>query len=78
MVKPFGIRKRNAKDEGGDGLIMSSYYTAAQLEAMRKARLKQELSDTIQKLKEQLQTEHSNNAQIASSTNIEISVFQRS
>ena len=54
---------------------MSSYYTAAQLEAMRKARLKQELSDTIQKLKEQLQTEHSNNAQIASSTNIEISVF---
>ncbi len=54
---------------------MSSYYTAAQLEAMRKARLKQELSDTIQKLKEQLQTEHSNNAQIASSANIEISVF---
>ena len=75
MVKPFGIRKRNAKDEGGDGLIMSSYYTAAQLEAMRKARLKQELSDTIQKLKEQLQTEHSNNAQISSSENIEISVF---
>ena len=75
MVKPFGIRKRNAKDEGDDGLIMSSYYTAAQLEAMRKARLKQELSDTIQKIKEQLQTEHSNNVQISSSANIEISVF---
>ena len=54
---------------------MSSYYTAAQLEAMRKARLKQDLSDAIRKLTEQLQTEHSNNAQVSSSQNIEISVF---
>ena len=54
---------------------MSSYYTAAQIEAMRKARLKQKLSDSIQRLKEQLQTEHSNNVQVSSSANIEISVF---
>ena len=54
---------------------MSSYYTAAQLEAMRKARLKQELSDAIQRLKEQLQTEHSNNVKMSSSENVEMSVF---
>ena len=54
---------------------MSSYYTSAQLEARRRAQLKQELTDAIQKLKEQLQTEHSNNAHISSSSNIEVSVF---
>lgn len=54
---------------------MSSSYTLAQLEAMRKAKLKQELSDTIQKLTEQLQTEHSNTVQMSSSSNIELSVF---
>lgn len=54
---------------------MSSYYTAAQLEAMRKAQLKKDLSDAIQKLKEQLQTEHSNDVQMTSSANVEISVF---
>lgn len=54
---------------------MSSYYTAAQLEAMRKARLKQDLSDNIQKLKDQLKTEHSNSAQISYASNIELSVF---
>lgn len=54
---------------------MSSYYTTAQLEAMRKARLKQELSDALQRLKEQLQTEHSNNVKISSGENVEISVF---
>ena len=54
---------------------MSSYYTSAQLEARRRAQLKQELTDAFQKLKEQLQTEHSNNAHISSSSNIEVSVF---
>ena len=55
---------------------MSSYYTAAQLEAMRKERLKQDMSDAIQKIKEQLQTEHSNNVYIVESSNIELSVFE--
>lgn len=54
---------------------MSSYYTTAQLEAMRKARLKQELADSIQKLKEQMRIEHANNVQITGSSNIETTVF---
>lgn len=54
---------------------MSSYYTTAQLEAMRKARLKQELADSIQKLKEQLRVEHANNVQMTVGSNIEMSVF---
>lgn len=53
---------------------MSSYYTTVQLEAMRKARLKQELADCIQSLKKQLQTEHKNNVQMTSSSNIETNV----
>lgn len=54
---------------------MSSYYTTAQLEAMRKARLKQELADSIQRLKEQLQIEHKNNVQMTAGSNIETTVF---
>lgn len=58
---------------------MSSYYTTAQLEAMRKARLKQELADkladSIQKLKEQLQAEHKNKVQMNAGANIETTVF---
>ena len=54
---------------------MSSYYTTAQLEAMRKARLKQELADSIQRLKAQLQCEHANNVQVTAGSNIEMSVF---
>ena len=54
---------------------MSSYYTTAQLEAMRKERLKKDLSDAIQKIREQLQTEHDNTVQVVSSSNIELSVF---
>ena len=53
---------------------MSSYYTTAQLEAMRKARLKQELTDSIQRLKEQLQIEHKNNVQMTGGSNIETTV----
>ncbi len=54
---------------------MSSYYTTAELEAMRKARLKKELADSIQKLKEQLQQEHGTSAQVVPGTNIETTVF---
>ena len=53
---------------------MSSYYTTAQLETMRKARLKQELADSIQRLKEQLQTEHINCVQLTTGANIETTV----
>lgn len=53
---------------------MSSYYTAARLAAMRKERLKQELADAVQKVKEQLQVEHSNDVGLFSGQNIEISV----
>lgn len=54
---------------------MSSYYTTAQLEAMRKARLKQELADSIQRLKEQMQIEHENNVKISAGANIETTMF---
>lgn len=53
---------------------MSSYYTTAQLEAMRKAQLKQALADSIQGLKEQLKMEHKNNVQITAGSNIETTV----
>ena len=53
---------------------MSSYYTTAQLEAMRKARLKQDLADTIQRLKEQLQIKHENTVKVNSGSNIETTV----
>lgn len=57
---------------------MSSYYTTAQLEAMRraqlKARLEQELADSVQRLKEQLKTEHKNNVQMTSGANIKTTV----
>ena len=54
---------------------MSSYYTTAQLEAMRKERLKQELANSIQRLKEQLQTEHTNSVQMTAGSNIKTTVF---
>lgn len=54
---------------------MSSYYTAAQLEAMRRAKIQQDLSDAIQRLREQLQTEHANTVQLSASANIKLSVF---
>lgn len=54
---------------------MSSYYTTAQLEEMRKARLKQELVESIEKLKEQLRTEHANIVKVTAGFKIETSVF---
>ena len=37
---------------------MSSYYTTAQLEEIRKEKLRQELADSINKITKQLQIEH--------------------
>lgn len=54
---------------------MSSYYTAAQLEEMRKKRIMQELSGSIEKLKEQLIAKHDNSVQITSGNNVELTVF---
>lgn len=56
---------------------MSSYYTAAELEAMRKARIKQELVNSIKKLKEQMQEEHDNRVEIDVGSKIEMSVFAK-
>ncbi len=54
---------------------MSSYYTAAQLEEMRRQRIMQELFGSIQKLKDQLMAKHDNKVQISSGNGVEISVF---
>lgn len=54
---------------------MSSYYTTAQLEAMRRARIKQELAESIQRLREQMQTEHVNSVQMTAGANIETTVI---
>lgn len=53
---------------------MSSCYNTVKLEAMRKARLKQELTDSIQMLREQLQTESENNTHVTQRSNIDIAV----
>lgn len=54
---------------------MSSYYTTAQLEAMRKARLKKELEDSLKQLKDQLQKESENTIQTKAGSNVVFSVF---
>ena len=54
---------------------MSSYYTTAEIEAERKARLKKELADSIQRIKEQLQSEYKSSAQMTVGANIETTVF---
>lgn len=56
---------------------MSSYYTTAELEARRKERLRQELAESIQKLKEQLRAEHVNTVQMVYGSNIKLSVFAK-
>jgi len=53
---------------------MSSYYTSAQLEAMRVAKLKKDLENSILQVKEQLQEEHANSVQLTRSDNIIITV----
>ena len=54
---------------------MSSYYTTAQLEAMRKERLRKELEDSLKQLKDQLQKESENTIQVAEGANTILSVF---
>ena len=53
---------------------MSSYYTTAQIEAMRKARLKAELLENIDKIRAQLLEMHQNDVVVFSATNLEITV----
>ena len=54
---------------------MSSCYSAAELEAMRKAQLKRDLEKSLQNVKEQLQKEHTYQTQVLEGTNIQVSVF---
>lgn len=53
---------------------MSSCYTTAELEAMRKERLRQELKDSIQALKTKMETTFENKAQISANENIKLTV----
>ena len=53
---------------------MSSYYTTAQLEAMRKARLKAELLENLDKIRAQLLEKHQNDVVVSAATNMEITV----
>lgn len=54
---------------------MSSYYTTAQLEAMRKEKLKADLLSGIEKLATQLRTEYKNDVESCKSQNIVNSIF---
>ena len=54
---------------------MSSYYTAAELEAMRKAQLRRELEQTISALTEQMRTEHENTVQLTEAGSVVLTVF---
>lgn len=53
---------------------MSSYYTTAQLEAMRKAWLKAELLKNVEKIRAQLLEKHQNDVVVSTATNLEITV----
>ena len=55
---------------------MSSYYSAAQLEAMRLARVRQDLVATIEKMQAQLLEEYQNTARAERNENIVTSVTQ--
>lgn len=55
---------------------MSSYYSTAQLEEMRKKKILQELSDSIEALKNQLMTVKEHSVQIERSGNVEVTVFE--
>lgn len=54
---------------------MSSYYTTAQLEAMRRELLKKELAESIAQLKEQMKVKQANEVQITEGLNIKTSVI---
>lgn len=51
---------------------MSSYMSAAQIEAQRKAKLKKDLTESVQQLKEQLRASHENLAQVEAGTHIRL------
>lgn len=53
---------------------MSSYYTTAQLEAMRKAKLKAELLESINMIREQLFEERQNDVVVSAAMNFEVTV----
>ncbi|MBE5838433.1 hypothetical protein [Butyrivibrio sp.] len=53
---------------------MSSYYTTAELEAMRRKQIMQDLSDGIKRLKNILMGKHDNNVQVTRGNNIELNV----
>lgn len=55
---------------------MSSYYTTAQLEAMRKAKLKADLLAGIERLSAQLKQEYKNDVECCRSSNIITSIFK--
>lgn len=54
---------------------MSSYYSTAELEEMRKKRIMNELSSNIQKLKEQLMANHDNTSQVTRGKNISLKIM---
>lgn len=54
--------------------IVSSYYSTAQLEAMRKAKLKAELMENINKIRAQLLEGHKNSVVASGSSNMEVTV----
>lgn len=53
---------------------MSSHYTTAQLEAMRKASLKAELLENVDKIRAQLLENHKNEVVVSAAANIEVTV----
>ena len=53
---------------------MSSYYTTAQLEAMRKAKLKAELLESINMIRAQLFEERQNDVVVSAAMNFEVTV----
>lgn len=55
---------------------MSSYYTTAQLEEMRKEKIRQELADSIKQITEKLQIEHQYAPTSFLSSNICVSAFK--
>lgn len=55
---------------------MSSGYSSVELEAIRKARLKAQLAENLQNLRDQMQIKRTNKSETVSGSNIETTVFQ--
>ena len=54
---------------------MSSGYSTYELEQMRKAQLRAQLTETIQNMKNELMVKHANTATVTAGSHIEFSVF---